>query len=67
MEILLNFAIAIIFLLFLLGWIIGKLLPKDAVKDVLILLAHDAVLGIWHLIFGPPKRRIVRDKRRRRR
>jgi hypothetical protein len=42
------------------------ILPRGIWTDFFADLLHSAVLGIWHVIFGPPKVRVVRPRKRRR-
>ena len=40
-------------------------LPREVWTEVLSEIIHDALQGIWHLIFGPRKVRVDRDKKKK--
>jgi hypothetical protein len=69
MEVLLNFLIPILILVLLLRWMMRRIFSGDTLSDYVAHLLHDITLGVWHWIFGYPKRRMIRGKRcmRRRR
>ena len=65
METIFAFLIPIFILLLLLRWMLGRFISKDTFSDYVAAILHSMTLGIWHWIFGPPKRRIVRGAPRK--
>lgn len=62
MEVLFTFILLIGLLsipLVLMAWFV---LPKWFGEHLLAELTRDMILGIWHFIFGPPRRRITKDE-----
>ena len=64
MDSLPNFFVAIVILLVVLASVLGKLIPRDTWSDLVAGLLRDMIKGIWHFIFGAPKVRIQRMRRR---
>lgn len=41
------------------------IIPRDVRHEVMGEVIHDILKGVWHVIFGPRKVRVVEDKRTR--
>ena len=57
--------ISIALLVVAFGFGIRFILPREVWTNVLSEIIHDAIQGIWSLIFGPPRVRVVRKKKRK--
>jgi hypothetical protein len=58
-----SLIVAIGLLVVILGICVRFILPREVWTEVLSEIIHDGLQGIWHLIFGPRKVRVVRDKK----
>jgi len=57
--------IAIALLIVALALCIRFILPRQVWTELLAEVIHDGLQGVWHVIFGPRKVRIVRERRSR--
>jgi hypothetical protein len=58
-----SLIIAIALLIVALAFCIRFILPREVWTEVLAEIIHDGLQGVWHLIFGPRKVRVVREKK----
>jgi hypothetical protein len=58
-----SLIIAIGLLIVALAFCVRFILPREVWTQVLGEIIHDGLQGIWHLVFGPRKVRIVRGKK----
>ena len=65
METLMCLIFALVMILIALALCVRFILPRDVWSDVLAAIIHDGLKGIWHLIFGPERVRVVGDKKTR--
>lgn len=61
-----TLVVAILLMLFIFGWLLRKLFGREVLADTVGDLLRDMILAVWHFIFGAPKVRIERRRRRRR-
>lgn len=59
-----SFLISIVFLVFVLVLCLRLILPKAVRHELLAEIIHDGLKGLWHLLFGPRRVKITRDRKR---
>ena len=60
-----SLIVALAFLLFGLILCMRLIIPRDVMHEVMGDLLADIIKGLWHMIFGARKVRVVEDKRGR--
>jgi hypothetical protein len=66
MDALAGFLVAIGFVFVAVVVGLRMILPRGIWADFFSNLLHTAVMAVWHAVFGAPKVRVVRARRRRR-
>ena len=59
-----SFIFPIVFLIFVLVLCVRFILPKAVRHELLAEIIHDGLKGLWHLLFGPRRVKIARDRKK---
>ena len=60
-----SFVIAIGLLVVIVVICVRFILPREVWTEVLSEIIHDGLQGIWHLVFGPRKVRVVPNEKKK--